>query len=85
MEELTSLIATDQIMVEISVRLGCARLTVGELSRMKAEDVLTLDREISDGVDICVGDKVVARGELTTSDDTEGRLCVRITGPATAS
>lgn len=85
MEDLGNLIATDKIMVEVSVRLGSTRLSVGDLSRLQGDDILTLDRDISDGVELCVGDKVIARGELTTSDEAEGRLCIRIIGPATTS
>ena len=34
-----------------------------------------------DGVEICIGDRVVARGELVEDGD-DGRLSVRIVGPA---
>ncbi|CAM3236612.1 flagellar motor switch protein FliN/FliY [Paracoccus aminovorans] len=85
MDDLASLIATDQIQVEITIRLGGTQLTVAELSRLRPDDILTLDQDMSDGVDICVGDKVIARGELTTADAADSRLCVRILGPAAAS
>lgn len=80
MEDLASLIATDQIVVEICIRLGSTRLTIAELSQLRADDVLTLDQPISDGVEICVGEKVIARGELTTDQEDGDRLCVRILG-----
>lgn len=85
MDHLSGLIVTDQIQVEVTIRLGKTRLTVAELSRLRGDDVLGLDQEISDGVDICVGDKVIARGELITAGEDENRLCVRILGPAVAS
>ncbi|MFT4013892.1 MAG: FliM/FliN family flagellar motor switch protein [Paracoccus sp. (in: a-proteobacteria)] len=85
MNDLTSLITTDQIQVEITIRLGATRLSVAELSRLRSDDVLTLDQLMSDGVDICVGDKVIAKGELTSASDGSNRLCVRILSPATAS
>lgn len=85
MEDLASLIATDQIQVEVTIRLGATRRSIAELSRLRPDDVLTLDQQISDGVEICVGDKVIARGELTTGPDGDDRLCVRILGPAEAS
>lgn len=84
MDDLTSLIATDQIQVEITIRLGSTRLSVAELSRLQPDDILTLDQDMSDGVDICVGDKVIARGELVAADETDSRLCVRILGAAAA-
>lgn len=78
MTEIASLIATDHIQVDIEIRLGRTRLTVGELARLRPDDVLALDQEISDGVDICIADKVIARGELIDDASTEGRLAVRI-------
>ena len=85
MEDLASLIATDQIQVEVTIRLGSTRRSIAELSRLHPDDVLTLDQQITDGVEICVGDKVIARGELTAAPDGDDRLCVRILGPAEAS
>lgn len=82
MDDLASLIATDQIQVEVTIRLGGTQLSVAELSRLRPDDVLTLDQEMSDGVDICVGDKVIAKGELTTAGEGDNRLCVRILGAA---
>lgn len=82
MTDLANLIATDQIQVELSVRIGAARLSVAEISRLRPDDILTLDQDMSDGVELCVGDKVIARGELTTTEGADGRLCVRIIGAA---
>jgi flagellar motor switch protein FliN/FliY len=85
MDEPASLISTDQIQVEITIRLGATRLTVAELSRLRSDDILTLDRDMSDGVEICVGDRVIAKGELTTGNEADERLCVRVLGPASVS
>lgn len=84
MTDVSSLIATDLIQVEIEIRLGRTRLTVAELSRLRPDDVLALDQEVSDGVDICIADKVIARGELVDDGRPDGRLAVRIlsAGPA---
>jgi len=84
MDDLATLIATDRIEVEITIRLGSTQLTVAELSRLCPGDILTLDQDMSDGVEICVGDKVIARGELVSDEETGNRLCVRILGPAGA-
>lgn len=78
-----NLIPTQQIQVEITIRLGRARLSVAELARLQADDVLALDQETLDGVDICIGDRAVARGELV-DEGGNGRLAVRILGPASA-
>lgn len=76
-----SLIPTEQIQVEIAIRIGRTRLSVADLGRLQADDVLPLDQDAADGVEICIGDRVVARGELVEHGG-EGRLAVRILGPA---
>lgn len=81
MDRTDGLIATDHIQVELTVRLGRTMLTVGQLSALGADDVLALDHEVADGVDLCVGDRVIARGQLIT-EGPDDRLCVRITGAA---
>lgn len=78
MDALNHLIDTDAIQVEVTVRLGRTRQTVAQLSALRADDILLLDQSIEEGVEICVGDKVIARGELTADDSAEDRLCVRI-------
>lgn len=80
MDAITHLIDTDGIQVEVTIRLGRTRQTVAQLSALRSDDILTLDQGIEDGVEICVGDKVIARGELTGDGSAEDRLCVRITG-----
>ena len=80
MDPLTHLIDTDGIQVEITVRLGRAKRTVSQLAALRPDDVLVLDHSIDDGVEICVGDKVVARGELTGDGSAEDRLSGRILG-----
>ena len=82
MDETATLISTEHIQVEITIRLGRTRLTVAQLARLQPGDVLPLDRDADDGVDICIGDKVVARGQLVDDGSGEGRLAVRILGPA---
>ena len=78
MDALNHLIDTDAIQVEVTVRLGRTRQTVAQLSALRADDILLLDQSIDEGVEICVGDKVIARGELTADGTAEDRLCVRI-------
>lgn len=85
MDDTKHLIDTDHIELEVSIRLGHTRQTVAELSALKPEDILVLDQTIDDGVEICVGDRVVARGELTGDGSPEDRLCVRITGETEGS
>lgn len=77
--DLHSAIATDHIPVEITIRIGRRRMTVAELSALKENDVVPLDQGIEDGVEICVGDHVIAMGELVADEANDERLLLRIT------
>ena len=69
-----------QVPIEIIVSVGRARPTVGELLRLDADAVLTLDRRVEDPVELYVGDRLIARGELMEmEDDAAGQLAVRLT------
>lgn len=81
MDAAKNLIETDDIELQISIRLGRTRQTVAQLSALQPDDVIVLDQSIDDGVEICVGDRVIARGELVGDGSPEDRLCVRITDP----
>jgi len=65
--------------VEIVVCVGTARPALGELLAMGSDAVILLDRRLEDPVDIRVGDRVIARGELQELEDGSGRLGVRLT------
>ncbi len=84
MDSLTHLIDTDAIQVEVTIRLGRTRQSVAQLASLRPDDIMVLDQAIGDGVEICVGDKVIARGELVGDGTPEDRLCVRIVGPTEA-
>lgn len=69
-----------QVPIEIIVSVGRAQPTVGELLRLDADAVLTLDRRVEDPVELYVGDRLIARGELMEmEDDAAGQLAVRLT------
>ncbi|MDO5605148.1 MAG: FliM/FliN family flagellar motor switch protein [Paracoccus sp. (in: a-proteobacteria)] len=70
---------TDNIPVEITVRIGRRRMTVAELSALRENDLLTLDQATDDRVELCVGDHVIALGELIADDADPDRLMLRIT------
>lgn len=66
--------------IEITISVGKARPLVRDLLRLKRDSVLALDRRVEDPVELYVGDKLIARGELTeTGDDPNGTLAVRLT------
>lgn len=73
---------TDNIPVDISVRIGHRRMTVAELSAVRENDILPMDQPIDEGVEICVGEYVVAYGELVADEEDDTRLMVKITRTA---
>ncbi len=66
--------------IEITVSVGRARPSVGDLLNLGENAVLPLDRRIEDPVELWVGDRLIARGELQEFDNGEpGQLAVRLT------
>jgi flagellar motor switch protein FliN/FliY len=65
-----------EIPIELVVELGRTRLTVRELAALGRDDVVELDRSASQPLDILVGGRVFARGELVVVDD---RVALRVT------
>ncbi len=63
--------------VKVTVHVGRAQVTLGELVKLTPGSLLELDRETHEPADILVNGKVVARGEIVTIDDCYG---VRVTG-----
>lgn len=80
--DLSSAVSTDNIPVEITVRIGRRRITVAELSALKENDILPLDQGVEEGVEICVGDHVIAYGELIEGEGEADKLMLRITRAA---
>lgn len=60
----------------VTVSVGSAVLTIGELLKARKDEVFRLDSAIHDPVDLMIEGKVVARGQLVAIDD---RFAVRIT------
>ncbi len=66
--------------VEITISVGKARPLIGDLLNMNENSVLPLDKRVDDPVELYVGDKLIARGELEEMDGgLEGQLAVRLT------
>lgn len=69
-----------QVPIEITISVGRARPLVRELLRLRRDAILPLDRKIDDPVELYVGNRLIARGELTELDgDQAGQLAVRLT------
>jgi flagellar motor switch protein FliN len=69
-----------QVPVEIVISVGKARPKLAELLKVEQGSVLTLDTKVDDPVELYVGDRLIARGELQELDgDQAGQLAVKLT------
>lgn len=68
--------ALRNVKVSVTVCVGSAELSLGELLGAKAQQVLRLDKAVEQPVDVLVEGQVVARGTLVAVDE---RFGVRIT------
>ncbi|SEQ01489.1 FliM/FliN family flagellar motor switch protein [Thalassovita taeanensis] len=72
--------------IEITVSVGRARPLVRELLKLTENAILPLDSRVDDLVELFVGDRLIARGELEELDgDQRGQLAVRLTEIANLS
>ncbi len=72
--------ALSRVPIEITISVGRAHPQVRELLELRRDAVLPLDRRINDPVELFVGDRLIARGELEELDgDKAGFLGVRLT------
>lgn len=65
--------------VDVIVSVGRARPMIGELLNMRRDTLLPLESKVADPVEIIVGKRVIARGELQELGDDSGKLGVRLT------
>lgn len=65
--------------LEATLRFGCRELQLAEVLGLGPGDVVQLDRHISDPVDLIVGDKIVAHGEVVL---VNGNFGLRVTDVA---
>ncbi len=66
----------DSVQVSLSVVVGQAQSSIGELMGLKESAVLKIERGVDQPVDVMFNGVVVARGQLVAVDDNFG---VRIT------
>jgi len=65
--------------VEVVIAVGRARPKVKDLLQMRRDSLISLDAKLDDPVEIMVGKRVIARGQLQEMDDAPGQLGVRLT------
>ena len=80
MDDITDANPFSQVPIEVTISVGRARPLVRDLLRMSKDAVLQLDRRVDDPVELYVGDRLIARGELTELEgDQAGQIAVRLT------
>ena len=68
------------IELEATLQFGSRELTLREVLELGPGDVIELDRHISEPVELVVGDRIVARGEVVIAS---GNFALKITEVAT--
>ena len=67
--------------LEASLRFGCREMPLGEILDLGPGDVVQLDRHVADPVDLIVGDKIVARGEVVLVNGNFGLRVIEVAAP----
>jgi flagellar motor switch protein FliN/FliY len=67
--------------LEATLRFGCRELPLGEILDLGPGDVVQLDRTVRDPVDLIVGDKIVARGEVVLVNGNFGLRVTEVAAP----
>jgi len=70
----------NDIELEATLQFGSRELALREVLELGPGDVVELDRHITEPVDLVVGDRIVARGEVVIAN---GNFALRITEVAT--
>lgn len=66
--------------IEVTVSVGKARPLIRDLLTLGKNAVLPLDRRVDDAVELYVGDRLIARGQLEELEgDQQGQIAVRLT------
>lgn len=71
--------------IEVVISVGKAKPLVSDLVNLRRDSVITLDSKIDDPVELFIGDRLIARGELQEMENEEGQLGVRLTEVADLS
>jgi flagellar motor switch protein FliN/FliY len=72
--------------IEITISVGKARPLIRDLLNLGRDAVLPLDRRVDDAVELYIGERLIARGQLEELDGEQaGQLAVRLTEVANLS
>ncbi len=67
--------------LEATLRFGCREMPLGEILELGPGDIVQLDRQASDPVDLIVGDKIVARGDVVLVNGNFGLRVTEVAAP----
>jgi len=70
-----------EVELDAAVRFGSRELELRELLELGPGDVVELDRHLADPVDLIVGDKIVARGEVVLVNGNFGLRVTEVVEP----
>ena len=68
------------IELDVTLLFGARQMPLKEVLELGPGDVVELDRHVSEPVDLVVGDRIVARGEVVVAS---GNFALRVTEVAT--
>jgi len=70
-----------EVELKATLRFGCREMPLGEILELGPGDVVQLDRHVSDPVDLIVGDKIVARGDVVLVNGNFGLRVNEVAAP----
>lgn len=70
-----------EVELDASVRFGSREMELKELLELGPGDVVELDRQVADPVDLIVGDRIVARGEVVLVNGNFGLRVTEVAEP----
>ena len=69
------------IELEATLRFGSREVLLKDILELGPGDVLELDRGVADPVDLVVGDKIIARGEVVIAEGNFALLVTEVAEP----
>jgi flagellar motor switch protein FliN len=67
--------------LEAALRFGCCEMPLGEILELGPGDVIELDRHVADTVDLVVGNKIVAKGDVVLINGNFGLRVTEVAEP----
>jgi len=68
----------DNIPLKLSVVLGSVAMPMRDVARLRPGSLVTLDRRIDQPVEIVINDRVVCKGEISVTEETQPRFVFKI-------